>query len=214
MQCDRCRMPAVYYQRYSGRHLCADHLSADIEARAKRVIRQNHWLNRGEQIGVFTGMKSSAPLIVFLENLLKKRSDICIIRLAVPACLTGNDIPLQVLSGIAEDQGVTRIALPDTADDIAVQTLHYLFSDEVDLLLDDDLPGLSLPVMQPFREIPSEELSLFADHYGVSMTGFVYRNSQNITLNKLLNDFASRHPSAPHALRHYRDHLHLLAGED
>jgi len=218
MQCDRCRMPAVCHQRYSGRHLCADHLSAAIEARAKRVIRQNHWLVRGDRIGVFTGMRGSGPLLVFLEKLLKQRSDISIIRLTIPPSLSEESASIQFLSGIAGDAGVTRIAFPDTTEDIAIRTLEALFSDDVDQLLDDAPPGISLPVMQPFREIPSEELKVYAEHHGVSGVGSDHpgnlRKKPDNHLSNLLCEFTSGHPSAPHALRHYRDHLRLLRGED
>ncbi len=37
--CSRCREPSVLFQRYSGRHLCATHLAADILIRTKRTIR-------------------------------------------------------------------------------------------------------------------------------------------------------------------------------
>jgi len=217
MQCDRCRMPAVCHQRYSGRYLCADHLSADIEARAKRVIRQNHWLVRGDRIGVCTGMRGSAPLLIFLENLLNQRSDISIVSLTIPKSRIEDAAPAQVLSVIAQEAGVTRIALPDTADDIAIRTLEALFRNDVDLLLDDALPVFSYPVMQPFREIPSDELNLYLDHHRVPGAGYECENipkSPDEPLRELLNVFGSHHPSAPHALRHYRDHLRLLADED
>ncbi len=218
MQCDRCRMPAVCHQRYSGRHLCADHLSADIEARAKRVIRQNHWLVRGDRIGVFTGIRGSAPLLIFLEKLLKQRSDISILRLTIPESRSEESVSEQILSEIAEEAGVTRIALPDAAEDIAIMTLGALFSNNIELLLGGTLLGKSLPVMQPFREIPSEELKMYAVHHGVSLEGLEFpgnfRKDLDNPLQDMLNEFTSHHPSAPHALRHYYDHIRLLAGED
>lgn len=212
-------MPAVLYQSYSGRHLCADHLCTDIVSRAKRVIRQNHWLVRGDRIGFFEGMRGSEPLFVFLENLLNNRSDVGLIRLILPDSATLNEpVPLQALSDIAIKAGVTRIALSDTTEDIAVRTLDALFSDKVDLLLNGDHPNLSIPVMLPFREIPDKELQLFADHYGVSVRGLEYQEYHLISLEKslrtLLGEFTAGHPSAPHAMRHYHDNLLFLTSED
>ncbi|HWQ64262.1 MAG TPA: hypothetical protein VN429_07580 [Methanospirillum sp.] len=212
-------MSAVLYQGYSGRHLCADHLCADIVSRAKRVIRQNHWLIRGDRIGFFEGMRGSEPLFVFLENLLDNRSDVGLIRLNLPDFDTLKEpVSLQALSEIAVKAGVTRIALSDTAEDVAVRTLEALFSDNVDPLLNGHHSGLSIPVMLPFREIPDKELQLFADHYGVSAQGLGYqehhRNSLEKPLLKLLGEFTASHPSAPHALRHYHDNLLLLSRED
>jgi len=219
MLCDLCRVPAVCYQRYSGRHLCADHLCSDIEVRAKRVIRQHHWLVRGDRIGVFVGMGNSESLLVFLNSLLKLRTDISVIRLNLPETylMTGDQSDWESLSRIARGAGVTRIALPDVAEDLAVQTLSYLFKGEVDLLLNSDTPGLSLPIMQPFREIPYEELNLYGVHYGVPGIEDGYPNIAkplDKSLNNLLREFSSHHPSAPHALRHYHDHLQLLANQN
>jgi hypothetical protein len=219
MLCDLCRVPAVYYQRYSGRYLCADHLCSDIEVRAKRVIRQHHWLVRGDRIGVFIGMGNSESLLVFLKSLLKLRTDISVIRLSLPEMypMTKGQSDWESLSGIAIEAGVTRVALPDAAEDLAVQTLSYLFKGEVDLLLNSDTPGLSLPIMQPFREIPYEELHLYGVHYGVS--GIEDGNTDiaqplDKPLINLLREFSSDHPSAPHALRHYHDNLLLLANQN
>lgn len=212
-------MPAVLYQSYSGRHLCADHLCDDIFSRAKRVIRQNHWLVRGDRIGFFDDLRGSGPLSVFLENLLNKRSDVDLIRLNIPDSGTLKEfVTSQALSEIAVKAGVTRIALSDTAEDVAVRTLDALFIDQVEILLKGQYSGMSVPVMLPFREIPGKELQLFSDHYGVSTQGLDYSEHHQTSLKKplhmLLEEFTANHPSAPHALRRYHDNLLLLSNED
>ena len=52
MQCDKCLRPAVIYQRYSGLHLCEQHLCMDITAKAKRVVRTYAGLRPGDRIAV------------------------------------------------------------------------------------------------------------------------------------------------------------------
>ncbi len=220
MQCAKCRLQSVCFQRYSGRHLCAEHLCADIEARAKRVIRQHHWLVSGDLIGVCTGMAHADVLQIFLERLLIRRTDIRIITIRNPDGITmlNDQYDWTDLIRYAEQAGVTRIALPDTAEDLAVRALTALFQSDIDLLLDRTVPGLTFPIMQPFREIPEQELILYAKNFGIHQAGSLQDSgtpdSGTTSVRQLLDKFASCHPSAPHALRHYRDNLCLLARKD
>lgn len=218
MQCARCRTSAVLYQQYSGRYLCADHLCADIESRAKRVIRQNGWLRRGDRIGVFSGMCNSDILLIFLRRLIGGRTDVSLMLLDSPICEGGSDeySVNQALSRIATEAGVTRVAFADTAEDSAIQTLTLLFRNDVSSLLGDAITGLSLPFMRPFWEIPVNELELYAGRHRVTQKAdyphtLEIHQSPEGSIRDLLMDFTSRHPSAPHALRHYRDNLRSLA---
>jgi hypothetical protein len=223
MNCIRCGKPSVIYQRYSGRHLCADHLSADIERRAKRVIRQNRWLVRGDWIGVISGMPGSAPLCVFLKHLVARRRDIRVVSICLPQ-LHGDRSGVswyRTLSPLLSQSGVTRLALPDCAGDLAEQTLFQIFAGDEDVLLSSEIPGLTLPFMQPFREIPAEELHLYYQYYHRDINEDtpdtplnINRNSMSPGIHSLLGDFSSHHPSAPHALRRYRDNLRDLANAD
>ena len=85
MQCDKCRNEAVFFQSYSGRHLCGRHLALDIETRAKRSIRSHRWMSPGDHIAVVvSGDRKSAALLYFLKKLTADRRDIRLS--AVPAC--------------------------------------------------------------------------------------------------------------------------------
>ena len=77
MQCDKCRREAIIFQPYSGNHLCKEHFLADVEAKAKRVIRSHQWLRPGDHIAVaLSGDKKSSALLFFLKKLTGKRRDI------------------------------------------------------------------------------------------------------------------------------------------
>ena len=77
MQCSRCSRDAIVFQPYSGLHLCGQHLIADVEAKAKKVIRAQSWLIPGDHIAVLlSGDESSSALLYFLKQLTAQRQDI------------------------------------------------------------------------------------------------------------------------------------------
>jgi tRNA(Ile)-lysidine synthase TilS/MesJ len=84
MDCDRCRRPAIVYQRYSGMHLCSRHFQEDFERKAKRAIRKNSWIRPGDRIGIaLSGGVHSTALVYFLGSFLSKRQDIDLIALTI-----------------------------------------------------------------------------------------------------------------------------------
>jgi tRNA(Ile)-lysidine synthase TilS/MesJ len=84
MQCSRCSRDAIVFQPYSGLHLCDQHLIADVEAKAKKVIRAQGWLRPGDHIAVLlSGDQSSSALLFFLKRLTAQRRDIRITAITV-----------------------------------------------------------------------------------------------------------------------------------
>ncbi|PKL59871.1 MAG: hypothetical protein CVV33_05630 [Methanomicrobiales archaeon HGW-Methanomicrobiales-4] len=220
MKCFRCGKSSVLYQRYSGRHLCAEHLCADIESRAKRVIRQNQWLISGDRIGVVSGLPGSDALYVFLEHLVSRRTDISVVRVFLPQFegAIGSLSWYQTLSQKMSESGVTRVALTDCAEDLAEHTLFQIISGDADALLSSDISCLALPYMQPFREIPAGELLVYTRYNNGAMTedtNNIHSHMSNSAISSsihiLIRDFSSHHPSVSHALRRYRDNLREFA---
>ena len=77
MQCSRCHKDAIVFQPYSGLHLCGQHSIADVEAKAKKVIRAHGWLSCGDHLAVLLdGDDSSSALLFFLHQLTAERRDI------------------------------------------------------------------------------------------------------------------------------------------
>ena len=77
MKCSKCLQDAIIFQPYSGLHLCGQHIIADVEAKAKKVIRAHGWLKSGDHIAVFlSGDQSSSALLYFLKKLTAQRHDI------------------------------------------------------------------------------------------------------------------------------------------
>ena len=77
MQCSKCHRDSIVFQSYSGLYLCSQHIIADVEAKAKKVIRAHGWLKSGDHIAVFlSGDQSSSALLYFLKKLTAQRHDI------------------------------------------------------------------------------------------------------------------------------------------
>ena len=152
-RCSRCKNDAIIYQAYSGLHLCSEHFIQDLERKAKREIRRNHWLVHGDRIGLLLdGGRCSSSLLHLLKTITKGRRDITITGL-----YPGYDLPDEVqqiatiedievlffedqngeaarrplpdrLAIIAQEIGVTAIALNTTLDDDAASILTAFVS--------------------------------------------------------------------------------------
>ncbi|MBN1194152.1 MAG: TIGR00269 family protein [Methanomicrobiaceae archaeon] len=106
MKCSKCHRDAIIFQRYSGMHLCRQHFIADFEGRAKKVIRKNRWIERGDRIGVaLSGGKDSSALLYFLTTLFRDRPDVEISAITIDEGIGGYRDPGMVRS-IAESMGV------------------------------------------------------------------------------------------------------------
>lgn len=77
MKCSKCQRDAIVLQPYSGMRLCGQHLIADVESKAKKMIRAQGWLNHGDHIAVLlSGDQRSGALLWFLKHLTAQRRDI------------------------------------------------------------------------------------------------------------------------------------------
>lgn len=84
MKCSKCLQDAIIFQPYSGLHLCGQHIIADVEAKAKKVIRAHGWLKSRDHIAVLlSGDQSGSALLYFLKKLTAQRSDIRITALII-----------------------------------------------------------------------------------------------------------------------------------
>jgi len=106
MQCDKCGNESIIFQQYSGRHLCREHAVADIEARIKRDIRANRWMQPGDHLAVaLTGSKGSRALLFFFHKLTAQRRDIRLSAIVIDEGIAGyRDLPR--ITGLAEDLGI------------------------------------------------------------------------------------------------------------
>ncbi len=118
MQCSKCHRDEIIFQPYSGVHLCDQHLVADVEAKAKKVIRTQGWLRPGDHIAVLlTDDKNSSALLYFLRKLTVQRSDITVSAIIITG---GPDAQCETLRAkrIAEmlDTELLVVSWPEDAD--------------------------------------------------------------------------------------------------
>ena len=97
MQCDKCGNETIIFQPYSGRHLCREHLVADIETRIKRDIRAGHWMRPGDHLAVaLSENKSSRALLFFFHTPIAHRMDIRLSAVIIDEGIAGHRKPHQI----------------------------------------------------------------------------------------------------------------------
>jgi len=123
MKCSKCNRDAVIFQRYSGLHLCQSHFNADVEAKAKRAIRQHRWIASGDTVAVaLSGGKDSSAVLYFLHSIFSKRRDVRLMAITI-------------------DEGIRNYRRPEQAEAIArtigVDWVAASFRDEYGVTLDE-----------------------------------------------------------------------------
>jgi hypothetical protein len=74
--CSHCKRDFVVYQPYSGLYLCESHLGRDIHAKARRTIRKNMFVQKGDHIGIFFRPDAvSVTLLDILTGVCRHRKD-------------------------------------------------------------------------------------------------------------------------------------------
>lgn len=230
MRCNICKNEAIFFQSYSGRHLCGRHLALDIEARAKRSIRSYHWMSPEDHIAVVVyGDRKSAALAYFLKKLIAGRRDI---RLSVlPCCgMVPGDrdgsaalkvaesllipcikMPEPGRSGDAGESTITKIAVAVSLDNIAQGVLcQLLFSNADRLVNPPPLRWDGIPVIFPFITIPSDELDHYWEFQGAGIhlpSGTFCQDACLQETASMLGEFSKRHPATKYAILHLAEQL-------
>jgi tRNA(Ile)-lysidine synthase TilS/MesJ len=230
MKCDKCRDDAVFFQSYSGRHLCGRHLTADIEVRAKRSIRAHRWMNSGDHIAVMiSGDKKSGALLSFMKKLTADRHDIRLSAVPAGEAVTGKSARSAVLkvadllripclgalspdgSLAAAQESITKIALGSSLDEIAQDVLaQFLFGDAGRLVHPWPTGSSPVPVICPFISVPSDELDLYWDCQGTGIDlvpGTPSREGLQKEIPAFLEQYSYRHPATKFALQHLGEQL-------
>ncbi len=225
MRCSKCRNDAIISQRYSGQSLCRDHFIRDLEGKAKREIRRNHWLASGDLIGVpLDGRAASAALLTLLARITGKRRDIGLYALSrddgdpeaekrieeiaaaagVSVLVWKRDPTKQVredLAAFASGAGITTIACGKTLDDGAEAVLKAFVSGEIQSLLSGSAPE-TIRWIYPFEVVPAEEVRLYASlwHDNVPAVDPDGNDELSLKIRDLQQAYTARHPSTRHAV--------------
>ena len=156
MQCSRCPHDAIVFQPYSGLHLCSQHFVADVEAKAKKMIRAQGWLRPGDSIAVLlSGDPSSNALLYFLQHLTAQRRDIRITAISI-AYGTGNHSDISHAKRIADNLNTEFLvaSLPEESEKKNTKSLNGKNQD--------------IPYLPSARTSRSILLDRFAHRHGIT----------------------------------------------
>ena len=109
-ECDKCRNPAVHHQVYSGRIMCAHHLSESVRKKVSKALREQLHLPKGKHTTILvaiSGGKDSAVLMERIHDNLSKRRDVTIVGGCVDEGIAGYRPPsLECARQLCEKLGV------------------------------------------------------------------------------------------------------------
>ncbi|MCK9580912.1 MAG: hypothetical protein M0Q92_10765 [Methanoregula sp.] len=198
MQCSKCRNEEIVFQPYSGQHLCHDHFIADFEAKAKRAIRVNRWMQPGDHIGVVArGDPAGSALLFFFRKLTGNRKDIRVSGITVKG-------RLEEIMADAQTSGFTRIALATTLEDAAAVALTAILRGDAETcFLNAHSTDTGLPLITPFCHIPAEEVATYARINGLDGerdAPLPEDETLDSDVRAMMADYSHRHPAAPHAV--------------
>ena len=257
MKCSKCLRDAIIFQPYSGLHLCGQHIIADVDAKAKKVIRARGWLKPGDHIAVLlSGDQSDSALLYFLKKLTAQRRDIRISAITIDKghtginstshakriaelldteCFTGSceeesvtvvDTVAQktkapcpaldchphsslLLDKVAQQHGITKIALGITLDDAAGAVLESIIHGDVERLCSKPCPE-TIPRISPFISVTAAEVSLYAEILGLGDEHAVHPeqgDGLHKDVNAMLDRFTNNHPATKYALMNLGENL-------
>lgn len=113
MKCSKCDSVAVISQRYSGRHLCADHFTEEFEQRVSKTLHKGRMVEDGDRIAVaVSGGKDSTALLYVLDRILADRlvdREVELFAITVDEGIIGyRDDTMKLARKVAEDLGVRQ----------------------------------------------------------------------------------------------------------
>ena len=127
MRCALCQEDAIFYQPYSGAHLCSEHFMRSVERRAFQRVRETGMVGRCQHIAVaLSGGKDSAACLHIMHTILTQNP-----RVKLSAIL--------VDEGIEGYRSVTKAAADRLCRQLDVQLEKVSFQGQWSITLDEIL---------------------------------------------------------------------------
>ncbi|MDD1724928.1 MAG: hypothetical protein LUQ07_07350 [Methanospirillum sp.] len=219
-RCDRCSEPAVLFQRYSGRYLCAAHLAEDIISRVKRTIRAQGGLGRKNRFVLIPGGDAFILLVYLFGQITGMRPDTRVVILNtggyVPelSVLTAllppgvrvqvQDIPPEKTGEVIQAHQADRILSAESLEESAALVLGAILTGNSSSLVSPPVHHEYVHLF-PLREIPEEEIDLLVSYY--ALPGAVQEKKEPSSARLLLDALVRKHPSVPFSVIRYADRL-------
>ncbi|MCX8172101.1 MAG: TIGR00269 family protein [Archaeoglobaceae archaeon] len=90
MKCSYCNKEAVYFQRYSGKHLCRRHFVSFFERKVRGTVKKYNMISSGDRIAIaLSGGKDSVTLTKVLLELYGSRRDLEFLAITVDEGIEG-----------------------------------------------------------------------------------------------------------------------------
>ncbi len=108
MKCSYCSREAVYYQRYSGKHLCRRHFTSFFEKKVRAVIKKYGMIESGDRIAIaLSGGKDSVTLSKLLLELYGGRRDLEFLAITIDEGIEGyRDKTLEVARDVTRSLSI------------------------------------------------------------------------------------------------------------
>jgi uncharacterized protein (TIGR00269 family) len=128
--CDKCSGRAVIFQKYSGKHLCAQHFEEDVHRKVKEVLRTYRIFGKSCRIAVaVSGGKDSTSLLMILHSLFSYREDVELVAVSIDEGIDGyRPKTLEAAVAVAKRLGIEHV----------VQSLDENFGVTTDLMASQD----------------------------------------------------------------------------
>lgn len=90
MECDKCSLDAILYQKYSGQHLCRKHLIESVESKVKTTLRKHCEIKHGENVGIaLSGGKDSSVMLHIMNDVFGEWPDLKLTCISIDEGITG-----------------------------------------------------------------------------------------------------------------------------
>lgn len=219
-RCDRCSEPAVLFQRYSGRYLCAAHLADDIMSRVKRAIRAQGGLGRRNQFVLLPGSDAFILLLYLFGQIIGTRpgarvvipdpdgrsQDVSALSAFLPPSVQVEvlDLPPEKIGEVVHADHAGRVLSAESLEESAEQVLHAILTGDSSYFVSPPFSHEYIHLF-PLREIPEEEITFLISQYHLPV--HLSREKEPSPARVLLDDLVQKHPSVPFSLIRYADRL-------
>ena len=88
--CSKCSKKAVFHRKYEGSYLCRSHFIKSIENKARKSIRKERMIQRGDRIAfALSGGKDSSAVLYLINKIFGKRKDLSFFAISIDEGIPG-----------------------------------------------------------------------------------------------------------------------------